>query len=284
MPSILFGNNTIGASQGAPGANTLRGGYFLCTSTGFIDHINLYTSVSSGYAQVAVYSVNAAKYPLALLGASDSTTPISDGWNSIALTAPVEVKSGDYYHLEFAFSAGASVHFYFAESASGQSMLSRASTAYGIIPDPYGNSMDSAGGRACSIYATGPTTTPTLTTTVIPTATSTPTWTPTPASSNETLITTFQPGHGFTQGSQGIMTDDSEDYIYGIQSLKLVSGNDSRECHVQKTSISPTLDWTGKLVKVWVKISDVGTKMDYASLMLSSDNFSKTSISFRVET
>src|SRR5574337_162460 len=93
-----------------------------------------------------------------------------------------------------------------------------------------------------------------------------------PSSPVETIITNFQTGHGYVKGSQGTMTDDTSVFIIGNQSLKLATSGNGVETHARKTGIAPTIDFTGKYVKVWVRTNDAANLTE-AKLYLSSDNF-----------
>ena len=94
---------------------------------------------------------------------------------------------------------------------------------------------------------------------------------------SETIITTFQSGHEFarTSGSAN-MTDDTSIYFMGSQSLRI--DTTSFESEFTRYDISPTIDMSGKVTKVILRVADT-TRMNLdsgATIMVyfSSDNFS----------
>jgi peptidoglycan/xylan/chitin deacetylase (PgdA/CDA1 family) len=89
---------------------------------------------------------------------------------------------------------------------------------------------------------------------------------------NETVITNFASGHGYAKGSQGVLTDDTTDFIIGSQSLKLAS-NSALEAHADKTGL--TIDLTGKEIVIYMKISSLTNLVGasgYARIMFAEDS------------
>ena len=110
------------------------------------------------------------------------------------------------------------------------------------------------------------------------------TYPPSPAMASpipgEIIITEFQPGHGFTytQGG-GSMVDDTTIYCRGTQSLKVTTDGNGTETIVTKTDISPTIDLTGKMIKVILRVDDINNLYSepyadtYPIIEFASDNF-----------
>jgi hypothetical protein len=85
-------------------------------------------------------------------------------------------------------------------------------------------------------------------------------------------VTQFQSGHGFTKASgTGQQADDTSDFIAGTQSLSITTLGDSSAYITQKASISPTINMTGKQLRVKFKVVGIANVAD-CSLYLSSDN------------
>ncbi|KKR15230.1 MAG: hypothetical protein UT43_C0005G0026, partial [Parcubacteria group bacterium GW2011_GWC1_39_29] len=97
----------------------------------------------------------------------------------------------------------------------------------------------------------------------------------------ETVITNLQSGHGYTKGALGTQTDDTSDYVKGNQSLQLVTDGAGGAVTSKKTSITPTLDFTGKYLKVWVKVNDIANVEDFW-FYLSSDNLVSNFYTFKI--
>lgn len=97
-----------------------------------------------------------------------------------------------------------------------------------------------------------------------------------PSNTHDTIVSTFQTGHGFTLTSGGgSITDDTSIYCMGSQSLKLTTKGDGTQLRVTKSSISPTLDISSKMIKMVVRADDptyMGTT-GQVFLGFSSDNF-----------
>ncbi len=94
----------------------------------------------------------------------------------------------------------------------------------------------------------------------------------------ETILTTFQSGHGFTLTTGGgAIADDTSVYCKGSQSLKITTKGDGTQIRVTKASISPTINISGKMVRVLLKTDDPTNYLNTASQVFigfSSDNFS----------
>lgn len=97
-----------------------------------------------------------------------------------------------------------------------------------------------------------------------------------------TVLTNLQAGHGWSkQSAQGTQSDDTSDYVKGVQSLSLVTDGIGSAVFTRKSSISPAVDLTGKYIKVWVKVSDTSLVSElwfYAS----SDNFAANFYTWKI--
>jgi hypothetical protein len=90
---------------------------------------------------------------------------------------------------------------------------------------------------------------------------------------NETVIEDFQERHGFKKvGRSGIQTDDTTDFVAGAQSLKLQTEGDGSTVTTRKLDILPSIDFTDKQLRVWVKVSDID-KLSEFRIAVSSDDF-----------
>jgi hypothetical protein len=85
-------------------------------------------------------------------------------------------------------------------------------------------------------------------------------------------VSTFQSGHGFTQGTgTGTNSDDTVDFTLGAQSRKYVSAGTAGFCRDTKTGL--TIDLTGKFARVLLKFDKVlATEVTGAQLYFSTDN------------
>ncbi|MGH9921224.1 MAG: polysaccharide deacetylase family protein [Nitrososphaerales archaeon] len=95
-----------------------------------------------------------------------------------------------------------------------------------------------------------------------------------PKLTNEALITNFGAGHGFAKQSAvvGTQIDDKTDFTMSTQSLKLTTDGDGQGVFTRKTDISPAIDFTGKFLKVWIKISDI-SKIKELRVTVTNDGF-----------
>jgi len=88
----------------------------------------------------------------------------------------------------------------------------------------------------------------------------------------ETVISNFQAGHGWVkETSSGTMTDETTDYVRGNQSLKLVGPSDGNTPRL-KLTLSPTLDITGKVLKIILKVDNPSALVNL-QIAWSSDAF-----------
>lgn len=87
----------------------------------------------------------------------------------------------------------------------------------------------------------------------------------------DTVITNFQGAHGWTlQSAQGTQSNDTTNYVKGTQSLKIVTDGVGSTIFTRSATLSPTMNLTGKQVKVWVYI-DQPTHLNRLRFMFSSD-------------
>ena len=87
----------------------------------------------------------------------------------------------------------------------------------------------------------------------------------------ETVVSTFQAGHGFAKGSAaGTQTDDTAEYRLGSQALRMVTAGDGVVAFTQKVNLSPVVDMTGRFLKVMVRVDDY-TRAKELSVYLSSE-------------
>lgn len=90
--------------------------------------------------------------------------------------------------------------------------------------------------------------------------------------SADAVITTFQPGHGYTLPYlRGTITEDTTDYIFGSQSVKLTTEGDSQITSIRSTDLGG-IDFSNKWLRVWVKVDDSKAFSELV-LYLTSDNF-----------
>lgn len=93
------------------------------------------------------------------------------------------------------------------------------------------------------------------------------------------MIERFAPGHGWQifSGTAGSMSDDTQDYALGVQSLCVTTKTDGTPGSVQKTGLA--IDLTGKQVTIWVKVSgaiDLTQLLLYAGDATLANNYSWT--------
>ncbi len=93
----------------------------------------------------------------------------------------------------------------------------------------------------------------------------------------ETVITSFQSGHGFTLTSGGgSISDDTNVYCRGSQSLKCTTAGTGTQLRVTKTSINPTINIEGKMVRILLRTDDPTDVLNNSGQVFvgfSSDNF-----------
>lgn len=87
------------------------------------------------------------------------------------------------------------------------------------------------------------------------------------------VITTFQPGHGFTNynSTAASVVDDPAVFAMGSQSLAMTTKADGSQAMVRRTGI-PTFDATSKSLAVTVRFEDVSNLTELI-IYASSDNF-----------
>jgi hypothetical protein len=87
--------------------------------------------------------------------------------------------------------------------------------------------------------------------------------------------TIFASGHGFTKtgSSTGTLADDTTVFSLGSQSIKITPSTDGTATNVRKLSISPVVDFTGRMLKVVLRTDNVAG-IAGCKLYVSSDNLS----------
>jgi len=89
----------------------------------------------------------------------------------------------------------------------------------------------------------------------------------------EQIITTFQGNENYLKTTgDGVVSFDTEEYMIGKQSLKISTKGDGIPEIVRITDISPPIDFRGKFLKAWLKISD-RSAVELLRITFSSDNF-----------
>ncbi|MGH9991294.1 MAG: polysaccharide deacetylase family protein [Nitrososphaera sp.] len=92
-------------------------------------------------------------------------------------------------------------------------------------------------------------------------------------SKGDVIVTNFQPGHGFViQSASGPQVDDTSDFAIGNQSLKLVTDGDGSAVFTRKSEISPALNFTDRLLKLWIKVNGTGN-LSELRVTVTSDDF-----------
>jgi peptidoglycan/xylan/chitin deacetylase (PgdA/CDA1 family) len=75
-------------------------------------------------------------------------------------------------------------------------------------------------------------------------------------SNRELIISNFQPDHGFVLVSDtGSQLQDAASFAIGNQSLKLQTLGDGSPVFTRKSDIVPMLNFTDRLLKVWIKVN-----------------------------
>ena len=92
-------------------------------------------------------------------------------------------------------------------------------------------------------------------------------------SNRELIISNFQPDHRFVlQSGTGIQLEDTTSFAIGNQSLKLVTPGDGSPVFTRKSDIVPALNFTDKILKVWIKVN--GTEnVSELRITLTGDDF-----------
>ena len=89
----------------------------------------------------------------------------------------------------------------------------------------------------------------------------------------EKIITDFERGHEFKlQSISGIIKDDSGDFVYGNQALKVTTEGNGELVTIKKSDFSPPIDLTDKFLKLWIKISDT-KKISKLKITVTGDDF-----------
>ncbi|MFY3741740.1 MAG: peptidoglycan/xylan/chitin deacetylase (PgdA/CDA1 family) [Candidatus Nitrosomirales archaeon] len=97
-----------------------------------------------------------------------------------------------------------------------------------------------------------------------------------PKHPKETLLTNFGAGHGFAkQSATGIQTDDTKDFVMGTRSLRLTTDGNGQAVFTRKANISPAIDFTGKFLKVWIKVDDI-SRINELRITITSNNFASS--------
>jgi len=92
-------------------------------------------------------------------------------------------------------------------------------------------------------------------------------------SNKELIVSNFQSDHGFILASEtGTQLQDPASFAIGNQSLKLVTPGDGSPVFTRKSDIVPTLNFTDRLLKVWIKVN--GTEnMSELRVTVTADDF-----------
>lgn len=87
------------------------------------------------------------------------------------------------------------------------------------------------------------------------------------------IVTQMQAGHGFTQSGAGTFTaNDTSDYLIPSQSCKIVTDGLSSACKIRKANAMTATDFTGKTLRIRLKIDDI-THLKNLNVFLGSSNF-----------
>ena len=92
-----------------------------------------------------------------------------------------------------------------------------------------------------------------------------------------TPITGFQTGHGFfSSGSGGTVfnLNDTSSHLNGSQCATVTTDGAAGSAYIKKNSISPLIDTTGKMVRVWIKLPNPADIANLAAvyMYLGTDN------------
>lgn len=87
----------------------------------------------------------------------------------------------------------------------------------------------------------------------------------------ESIIDNQDGTNSYTKGAAGTLSQDSVDFVRSTQSIKLGSDGAATAIVAKRTSISPTIDFTGKQIVMYFKIDGLAN-MAEGSLYLSNDN------------
>ena len=91
-------------------------------------------------------------------------------------------------------------------------------------------------------------------------------------SNRELILSNFQSDHGFVlQSGTGIQLEDTTSFAIGNQSLKLVTTGDGSPVFTRKSDIVPALNFTDKLLKVWIKVNGTDSVSELRVTVTSDD-------------
>ncbi len=86
------------------------------------------------------------------------------------------------------------------------------------------------------------------------------------------IVTNFQPAHGFVmRSSSGTQADDRGHYMIGNQSLRISTNGDGSEVFTGKSEISPALNLTDRLLKLWIKVNSTVSLAELRVTMTGDD-------------
>ena len=92
------------------------------------------------------------------------------------------------------------------------------------------------------------------------------------SSKSNIVVTNFQADHGFAiQSSAGSQADDPSTFALGEQSLRITTEGDGTSVFTRKT-LSPPLNFTDRLLKVWVKVDSVDNIREFR-ISATGDDF-----------
>ncbi|MGI0024961.1 MAG: polysaccharide deacetylase family protein, partial [Nitrososphaera sp.] len=72
--------------------------------------------------------------------------------------------------------------------------------------------------------------------------------------------------------ASGSQVDDTSDFAIGNQSLKLATDGDGSAVFTRKSEISPALNFTDRLIKLWIKVNGTGN-LSELRVTVTSDDF-----------
>jgi peptidoglycan/xylan/chitin deacetylase (PgdA/CDA1 family) len=91
-------------------------------------------------------------------------------------------------------------------------------------------------------------------------------------SNRELILSNFQSDHGFVlQSGTGTQLEDTTSFAIGNQSLKLVTTGDGSPVFTRKSDIVPALNFTDKLLKVWIKVNGTDSVSELRVTVTSDD-------------
>ena len=179
-----FGSQSFAAGNDNGESNYLNGSPATLGTGGTLTSLSLYAgAVSAGaHIRLALYSSDASRNPLALL-AESATTPVVQGWNSLAVP-PVSLAPGTYWIFAQTDSAGVGYGYASGLGAGATWGWTSQTVPYSTFPTTVGR-LSTFAGSAFAMYGTvstaqaSATPTSTVMATVTPTNTAIATGTPT---------------------------------------------------------------------------------------------------------